>query len=740
MNLKKTNNYLILRWLLCFILFFISIKNSNAQNDPITLQLKWKHQFQFAGYYAAQMKGFYKAEGLKVEIREATPPNAPMLRVLGGKAQYGIGSPDIIADYINGTPVVLVSVIFQHSPIVIISLRGNKISSPTDLRGKKIMVDKYLGSTILDAVLQKEGISKDSVEHVQPKYRIDLRKEGIDAIIAYSIDRPQLLIKQGIKPYFIRPVDYGIDFYGDLIYTTEEESKNNPERVEAFRKASINGWKYALKNKDEMIDYILTLPGVKERGIDREALEFEARECEKLILPDLVEVGHNNPDRWENLLKIYKDLDLVPQNSTIKGFIYNPDLINSLEKNLILGSVALMVIALFFVFRTIILRRNVESREVDLLKASNVINQAEQRIKISEENLQLAIRGAGIGFLEWDINTNELAYNDQFLYMIEYDAEEIGNNFKDFLNLIHPEDQQKIKNFINLKDTEFQTELRINTKNGNYKWLLFLFKARETNELSEPTKYSGINLDITKIKTKELELSKLTSELMKSNTELEKFAYITSHNLRAPVVNLSSLVQFYNKEDHADVMNVDIVDKIEKSVTRLKNTLDDLIEIVSNKAEPNNMQLLTFEDELDLLKSTIEVQILRSDAMIEADFKSVPTLVYPRKNLQSILLNLITNAIKYKHPERKPVIKLTSYDTDEYICLSVTDNGMGIDMDRNRNKIFGLYQRFHSDIEGKGIGLYIIKSQIESLDGRIEVMSKLNKGTTFKVYFRKKGI
>ncbi len=738
--MNTNNKSLVIRVVLCLLMVFGFLNQTIAQNDPITLQLKWKHQFQFAGYYAAQMKGFYKAEGLKVEIREATPPNAPMLRVVGGKAQYGIGSPDIIADYINGTPVVLVSVIFQHSPIVIISLKGNKISSPTDLRGKKIMVDKYLGSTILDAVLQKEGISKDSVQHIQPKYKIDLKKEGIDAIIAYSIDRPQLLLKQGIKPYFIRPVDYGIDFYGDLIYTTEEESNNNPERVEAFRKASINGWKYALKNKDELIDYILTLPGVKERGVDREALEFEAKELEKLILPDLVEVGHNNPDRWENLLKIYKDLDLVPPNSTIKGFIYNPDLINSLEKNLILGSVALMVIALFFVFRTIILRRNVESKEVDLLKASTVIDQAEQRIKISEENLQLAIRGAGIGFLEWDINTNELAYNDQFLHMIEYDAEEIGNNFKDFLNLVHPEDQRKIKNFINLKDKEFQTELRINTKNGNYKWLLFLFKARETNELSEPTKYSGINLDITKIKTKELELSKLTSELMKSNTELEKFAYITSHNLRAPVVNLSSLVQFYNTDDHTDAMNVDIIDKIEKSVTRLKNTLDDLIEIVSNKAEPNNMQELNFEDELDLLKSTIEVQILRSDAMIEADFKSIPTLLYPRKNLQSILLNLITNAIKYKHPDRKPVIKLTSYDTDEYICLSVTDNGMGIDMDRNRNKIFGLYQRFHSDIEGKGIGLYIIKSQIESLDGRIEVMSKLNKGTTFKVYFRKKAV
>ena len=228
----------------------------------------------------------------------------------------------------------------------------------------------------------------------------------------------------------------------------------------------------------------------------------------------------------------------------------------------------------------------------------------------------------------------------------------------------------------------------------------------------------------------------ITRELRKTNSELEKFAYITSHNLRAPVVNLMSLTEMQTEDIISEELNHEINEKIHFSVKQLDSTLNDLIEIVASKSgEYVNREHLDLQKELNVIIRSIEKQVKESGAQIETNFAEVKGIYFPKRFLHSILINLLTNAIKYKSDKRKLMIKITTQVNKEHTILYFSDNGLGMNMNKFGSKIFGLYQRFHSKIDGKGLGLYIVKSQIESMDGKIDVESTVDGGTTFKISF-----
>jgi len=184
--------------------------------------------------------------------------------------------------------------------------------------------------------------------------------------------------------------------------------------------------------------------------------------------------------------------------------------------------------------------------------------------------------------------------------------------------------------------------------------------------------------------------------------------------------------------------NLDICDKTIISIEKLSSTLTDLNDILSvrnDKTDKN--ELLFFEDRIHQVLDSVSEEIKATQAIIKIDCKSVNKVVCPRKVLDSILLNLVTNAIKYRKKNVVPEINISTAENQDYIILSVEDNGTGIDLERYRHKLFGLYQRFHKEVDGKGMGLYIIKSQIESTGGMIVVSSEIDKGSTFTVYFKK---
>ena len=289
--------------------------------DQVTLQLKWFHQFQFAGFYAAEEQGYYREAGLDVNFLEGQPDKGPIDKVLQGAAQYGVDDCRLLLARNDGKPVVALGVIFQHSPAILIARQDSAAQNIHDLARKRIMLDETTED--ISAYLVSEGLTKDRYTLIRHSFNLqDLLDGKVDAISAYLTNEPFFLDQLGFNYLAFTPRSAGIDFYGDTLFTTEQELKNHPERVKAFREASFRGWKYALAHADEMVDLILAKYSQHK---SREHLLAEARQMTLLIQPDLVELGYMNPGRCRHIADTYADLGILPRNFPLTGFLYSPE-------------------------------------------------------------------------------------------------------------------------------------------------------------------------------------------------------------------------------------------------------------------------------------------------------------------------------------------------------------------------------------------------------------------------------
>ncbi len=225
--------------------------------------------------------------------------------------------------------------------------------------------------------------------------------------------------------------------------------------------------------------------------------------------------------------------------------------------------------------------------------------------------------------------------------------------------------------------------------------------------------------------------------LTKQNQDLSQFSYIISHNLRAPVARILGLMNVFNQKDYNDDFNKQIVKHLAQTATDLDTVITDLTQIISIRNDLNKIkeQINIFEV-ITLEKFLLQDEIKKLNVSISTELEKEEIFFSIKSYFQSILHNLIANAIKYKSDKRSPQVIIKTDKVNDFICLTVQDNGIGIDLDKiDTYKIFGLYQRMHDHVKGKGLGLFLVKTQIESLGGKIEVQSKLDVGTTFKVYF-----
>ncbi len=304
-----------------------------ALADTVHVQLKWYHQFQFAGYYAAQIKGYYRDEGLAVELVEGAPDRPPEKRVLDGSAQFGIhDGGDLIYHRLLGAPLVAVAAIFQHSPYVLLAKKSSRIRHPSDLVGRTVLITQNQGDAPILAMFRREGIRVQSSKDVEPVHFAphswnfdDLLSGKADAMSAYITEIPGISRLFKFEPTTLNPLDYGIDFYGDTLFTRSDYLKAHPEVVERFRRATLKGWRYAMANPGEIADFILTLPTTRAPTLDRDALLAEAKTLGDIILPTLVEIGNMNVGRWEQMARHYADLGMVSSLAPLDGFVYDAD-------------------------------------------------------------------------------------------------------------------------------------------------------------------------------------------------------------------------------------------------------------------------------------------------------------------------------------------------------------------------------------------------------------------------------
>src|SRR6516165_4956170 len=263
----------------------ISLATSSAHAaDQVSLQLKWKHQFQFAGYYAAVEKAFYRENGLEVEIREGGPTIDAGATVAAGGADFGVCTTGVLLDSTKRANTVVLAVIFQHTAAIILVPDRAGIRAVSELKGHRLM--DRAGNDDLVAMLKHEGVDYASLPRVNndgnPR---DLLNGNADAMVAYSTNEPYALEKLGTPYLVFSPRAFGLDFYGDNLCTSKEQVAKHPERVSAFRAASLEGWQYALAHKEEIVDLVRRRYSTQTT---RDALLFESKQTELLIQPHLV--------------------------------------------------------------------------------------------------------------------------------------------------------------------------------------------------------------------------------------------------------------------------------------------------------------------------------------------------------------------------------------------------------------------------------------------------------------------
>jgi signal transduction histidine kinase len=296
--------------------------------------------------------------------------------------------------------------------------------------------------------------------------------------------------------------------------------------------------------------------------------------------------------------------------------------------------------------------------------------------------------------------------------------------------------KENFKVLLNARGNGGITEFRYRHKDGHY----IIIEAQGNNQLNNPSIKALILTirDITRRKEKEEERMLLVYELMEKNADLKQFSYITSHNLRAPLTNLMAICNLLDTEGLTQEETFELINAFKISTAKLSETLNDLIKILIIKdGRSEDIERVHFEKALAEVKRSISGSIEMSGAVIHADFTQAASINFYPAYMESIFLNLLTNAIKYAHPNRKPVIAIQTAQDDKFVVLTFMDNGIGMEMKRVKSKIFGLYQRFHNKIEGKGIGLYLVHSQITALGGSIAVDSTEGEGTTFVIRFKK---
>lgn len=331
-------------WVLCFVclLLIVSAVNAGYQESDntsssnlqkVTLQVRWDHQYQFAGYYAAKWNGYYRDAGFDVYIRSAITQDGKILsateEVGNGTADFGVGAADILLARDKGIPLVVLASIFQQSASEFYARNKTRLYVPFDLLNLKVARNvNDLIDVELQAMLQSEGINPNNITAYPHFPGIQhLVDDRVDVIPGYRISAPFEFQKQGLETKVLRPIHYGIDFYGDSLFTTRKRVDQDSEAADRFTQASIKGWEYALEHPEEIADKISQeLPRMApiQNGTFREFNRFQMNGVKELTLYPIIDVGHVNPDRWRRMNELMQNLGIIQSPLSIDEFVFDP--------------------------------------------------------------------------------------------------------------------------------------------------------------------------------------------------------------------------------------------------------------------------------------------------------------------------------------------------------------------------------------------------------------------------------
>lgn len=363
---------------------------------------------------------------------------------------------------------------------------------------------------------------------------------------------------------------------------------------------------------------------------------------------------------------------------------------------------------------------------------------AENELLRSEANLRTMFNNTAIGYVMLDKTFKVVSFNQR---AAERHLADFGKPLREGQHIFeHLPDEKKITATANyapvLKGEKLDYEYKVAQPDGSNIWYhLSVMPVVDGRGGIHDIILAGE--DITERKNTELEREKMTTEIVQRNRDLEQFAYIISHNLRAPVANITGLSNILlGKRELSFTDREKCLQGLALSVNKLDEVIIDLNHILQVRREINEKkETVLFSSVVNNIKTSINNLIVKENALIKTDFLEINEFFTLKSYINSVFYNLILNSIKYRSPDRDPVISIRSRMTGNKLELTFTDNGLGIDLSSNANKVFGLYKKFHSHTDGKGMGLYMVKTQVEILGGKISIDSEVDAGTTFRIEF-----
>ncbi|WP_189702513.1 PAS domain S-box protein [Subsaximicrobium wynnwilliamsii] len=362
---------------------------------------------------------------------------------------------------------------------------------------------------------------------------------------------------------------------------------------------------------------------------------------------------------------------------------------------------------------------------------------AADKVIRSEAKLNVAQYIAHVGSYEVDMVTDEQSWSDEFYRILGINSG-VPPSREAFLSFVHPDDRPKVVSSMDEAYSLYEDSLiqfRFIRKNGAKGYASSEWKF-EFDDQGNPLYLYGILRDLTKEKKAERERVKMISDIVQRNSDLEQFSYMVSHNLRAPTANIIGFADILQDDSISSQEQKELLQGLSASVKGLDTIIKDINIILQVEREVHEKkEVIIFSKLVNDIMLSIGNLIYKHRVIINRDFSAVDEIYSLKVYIYSIFYNLISNSIKYSKPNEQPRIEIKSKKENGKIILTFKDNGLGIDLKTKADKIFGLYNRFHSHVEGKGMGLFMVKKQVESLGGKITVASEPNQGTEFTIEF-----
>ncbi|MBV1873403.1 MAG: ABC transporter substrate-binding protein [Gammaproteobacteria bacterium] len=725
-----------------FLFYLIPVAATGNETEVVVLKLKWLHQFQFAGYYAAQEKGFYREAGLNVKFKiHGLDLKSPIDTVLSGEANYGVTDIGVVKERLAGKPVVVLANIFQKSPLVFIALKNSGIQGVHDLVGKQVMYTPGLESELL-AMLQVEGIPAGEVDLRHSSFKLkDLIDGHTDAYSAYATNEPYTLRKQGIPYQLITPRDYGIHFYGDSLFTSQSEIREHPERTRAFRLASLKGWKYALDHPDEIIKLIRKKYAPK-KSVPH--LEFEAKAVHEMIMPDLVSIGHVNPGRWRVIAERLVSIGLSePNYDLLNGFIFTPSPEQLDLKPLYRIIAAETLLALLFLALTLLIGR----LNIRLKASEQHIQERNLTLEILNSKLNQAQEITHIGSYEWDLKTGHVTWTKELYRIAGFAPDSFEPSYEKYLACIHPDDRDtfiaQIEKALQIKKP-YSEEYRIIHPNGE------IFYIHQQGELrldarGEISSLFGAIQDITERKQAENEKVNLQQALQESQ-KMEALGKLTGgiaheyNNMLAIMMGFAELLKSALAEQPKLANYADEIQHAGERGSKLTQKL--LVFSRQNTDEASSVNLNTL---LKMRHHMLEKSLTVRIKLILKLQENLWQVWLDEGCMEDVILNMSINAMHAIKENGQLTIQTQNRKIDkthaqssgmtpgDYVLISFTDTGCGID-ETIKGKIFEPFFTTKGK-DGSGLGLSIVYGFVQNSGGTVKVDSKQNKGSRFTLYF-----